>query len=72
VPFRGGRLPSAPPPVALNKKEGTNSYHLAATGPFQLNLVLLHVLRELFRINLEQEELLAQFAGDLSRTRSST
>ena len=28
-------------PVAISKKEGSNSYYLASTGNFQLNLVLL-------------------------------
>jgi Protein of unknown function (DUF4011) len=36
-------------PVALSKREGSNSYHLVATGGFQINLVLLHVLQEQFR-----------------------
>jgi Protein of unknown function (DUF4011) len=54
-------------PVALSKREGTNSYHLAATGGFQINLVLLHALQEQFRVALQPDELLAQFAGDADR-----
>ena len=40
----GGRPAEAPVlllPVALSRREGSNSYHLAATGGFQINLVLL-------------------------------
>lgn len=51
-------------PVAISKKEGSNSYYLAATGSFQLNLVLLHVLEDQFKLKLQPEELLAEFAGD--------
>jgi len=63
----GGRPAEAPVlllPVALSKREGSNSYHLAATGGFQINLVLLHVLQEQFRVALQPDELLARFAGD--------
>jgi hypothetical protein len=63
----GGRPAGAPVlllPVALNKREGSNSFHLAAIGSFQINLVLLHVLHEQFRVVLQPDELLAQFAGD--------
>jgi very-short-patch-repair endonuclease len=51
-------------PIGLSKKEGSNSYHLSTTGTFQLNLVLLHVMQELFRVTLQPEELLGKFAGD--------
>jgi hypothetical protein len=51
-------------PVAISKKEGSNSYYLASTGNFQLNLVLLHVLEDQFKLKLHPEELLAEFAGD--------
>lgn len=51
-------------PVAISKKEGSNSYYLASTGSFQLNLVLLHVLEDQFKLRLQSEELLAEFAGD--------
>ncbi|HET6181480.1 MAG TPA: AAA domain-containing protein [Candidatus Sulfotelmatobacter sp.] len=34
------------------------------TGNFQLNLVLLHVLEDQFKLKLQLEELLADFAGD--------
>ena len=51
-------------PVALSKREGSNSYHLSATGSFQVNLVLLHILQEQFRVTLQPEELLARFSGD--------
>ena len=51
-------------PVGLSKKEGSNSYHLSTTGTFQLNLVLLHVMQDQFRVTLQPEELLAEFAGD--------
>jgi len=63
----GGRPAESPVlllPVALNKREGSNSYHLSAAGAFQLNLVLLHVLEEQFRVALQPDELLAEFAGD--------
>jgi len=63
----GGRPAEAPVlllPVALSKREGSNSYHLAATGGFQINLVLLHVLQEQFRVALQPDDLLGQFAGD--------
>jgi len=63
----GGRPAEAPVlllPVASSKREGSNSYHLAATSGFQINLVLLHVLQEQFRVALQPDELLAQFAGD--------
>ena len=51
-------------PVAISKKEGSNSYYLASTGNLQLNLVLLHVLEDQFKLKLHPEELLAEFAGD--------
>lgn len=51
-------------PVAISKREGTNSYHLSAAGSFQINLVLLHVLQEQFRVVLQPEELLTAFSGD--------
>jgi Protein of unknown function (DUF4011) len=51
-------------PVAITKKEGSNSYYLSATGTVQLNLVLLHVLEDEFKVKLHPEELLAEFAGD--------
>ena len=51
-------------PVAISKKEGSNSYYLVATGSFQLNLVLLHVLEDQFKLKLQPEELPAEFAGD--------
>jgi hypothetical protein len=51
-------------PVAISKKEGSNSYFLASTGNFQLNLVLLHVLEDQFNLKLHPENLLAEFAGD--------
>jgi very-short-patch-repair endonuclease len=51
-------------PMELKKKEGSNSYHLSSTGSFQINLVLLHVLQDEFRVTLQPEELLAAFAGD--------
>jgi Protein of unknown function (DUF4011) len=51
-------------PVAISKKEGSNSYYVSATGAFQLNLVLLHVLEDEFKVKLHPEELLAEFAGD--------
>ncbi|HEX3820307.1 MAG TPA: AAA domain-containing protein [Candidatus Sulfotelmatobacter sp.] len=63
----GGRPAEAPVlmlPVAISKKEGSESYNLAATGSFQLNLVLLHVLEEQFKLKLHPEELLTEFAGD--------
>jgi len=63
----GGRPAESPVlllPVGISKKEGSNSYYLAATGSFQLNLVLLHVLEDLFKLKLHPEELLAEFAGD--------
>ena len=52
-------------PVALSKREGSNSYHLCSTGAFQLNLALLHVLQDQFTLALQPEELLAEFAGDM-------
>lgn len=63
----GGRPTEAPVlllPVAISKKEGSNSYYLASAGSFQLNLVLLHVLEDQFKLKLHPEELLAEFAGD--------
>ena len=63
----GGRPTEAPVlllPVGLSKREGSNSYHLSTTGTFQLNLVLLHVLQDQFRVTLQPDELLAEFAGD--------
>jgi very-short-patch-repair endonuclease len=63
----GGRPTEAPIlmlPVAISKKEGSSSYYLTATGSFQLNLVLLHVLEDQFKLKLQPEELLAEFAGD--------
>jgi hypothetical protein len=63
----GGRPAEAPVlllPVAISKKEGSNSYYLSATGSFQLNLVLLHVLEDQFKVKLQPEELLAEFAGE--------
>jgi very-short-patch-repair endonuclease len=63
----GGRPAESPVlllPVAISKKEGSNSYHLASTGNFQLNLVLLHVLEDQFKLKLHPEELLAEFADD--------
>lgn len=62
----GGRPAEAPVmllPVAISKKEGSNTYHLSSTGSFQLNLVLLHVLEDQFKLKLHSEELLAEFAG---------
>lgn len=63
----GGRPAEAPVlllPVATSKKEDSNSYYLSAAGGFQLNLVLLHVLEDQFKVKLLPEELLAEFAGD--------
>ena len=63
----GGRPAEAPVlllPVAFSKKEGSNSYYLSAVGNFQLNLVLLYVLQDQFKVKLQPEELLAEFAGD--------
>ena len=63
----GGRPAEAPVlllPVAISKKEGSNSYYLSAAGSFQLNLVLLHVLEDQFKVKLQPEELLAEFAGE--------
>ncbi|HXP42716.1 MAG TPA: AAA domain-containing protein, partial [Candidatus Acidoferrales bacterium] len=63
----GGRPAESPVlllPVAISKKEGSNSYYLASTGNFQLNLVLLHVLEDQFKLKLHPEKLLAEFAGD--------
>jgi hypothetical protein len=63
----GGRPAEAPVlllPVAISKKEGSNSYYLSAAGSFQLNLVLLHVLEDQFTVKLQPEELLAEFAGE--------
>jgi very-short-patch-repair endonuclease len=63
----GGRPAEAPVlllPVAISKKEGSNSYHLSVTGNFQLNLVLLHVLEDQFKVKLHPEQLLAEFVGD--------
>jgi hypothetical protein len=62
----GGRPAEAPVlllPVAITKKEGSNSYYLSAAGSFQLNLVLLHVLEDQFNVKLQPEELLAEFPG---------
>jgi hypothetical protein len=63
----GGRPSEAPVlllPVSLSKREGSNSYHLSAAGTFQLNLVLLHVLQDQFKVTLQSDELLTEFAGD--------
>lgn len=63
----GGRPAEAPVlllPVAIGKREGTNSYHLSAAGNFQINLVLVHVLQDQFNVTLQPEELLATFFGD--------
>lgn len=65
-PLDGGRPAESPVlllPVAISKKEGSNSYYLASTGAFQLNLVLLHVLEDQFKLKLRPENLLAEFAG---------
>jgi very-short-patch-repair endonuclease len=64
----GGRPPEAPVlllPIVLAKREGTNSYHLSCAGNFQLNLVLLHVLENQFKVKLRPDELLSRFAGDI-------
>jgi hypothetical protein len=63
----GGRPAEAPVlllPVAISKKEGSNSYYLSAAGSFQLNLVLLHVLEDQFKLKLQPKEFLAEFAGE--------
>jgi hypothetical protein len=63
----GGRPAESPVlmlPVAIRKKEGSNSYYLRSTGAFQLNLVLLQVLEDQFNLKLHPEKLLAEFAGD--------
>ena len=63
----GGRPTESPVlmlPVTISKTEGSNSYHLAASGNFQLNLVLLHVLQDQFKLKLQPDQLLAEFAGD--------
>jgi hypothetical protein len=63
----GGRPAEAPVlllPVTIAKREGTNSYHVTATGSFQINLVLLHVLQDQFKVSLQPEELLASFSGE--------
>jgi hypothetical protein len=63
----GGRPTEAPVlllPIGLSKREGSNSYHLSSTGGFQLNLVLLHVMQDQFKLTLQPEELLTEFAGD--------
>lgn len=63
----GGRPAESPVlllPVAISKKEGSNSYYIASTGNFQLNLVLLNVLEDQFKLKLHPENLLAKFAGD--------
>ena len=63
----GGRPAGAPVlllPITISKKEGSNSYYLSAAGGFQLNLVLLHVLEDQFKVKLQPEELLAEFAGE--------
>ena len=63
----GGRPAEAPVlllPVVISMKEGSNSYYLSAAGTFQLNLVLLHVLEDQFKLKLQPEELLAEFAGE--------
>jgi hypothetical protein len=41
-----------------------NFYYLSAAGSFQLNLVLLHVLEDQFKVKLQPEELLAEFVGE--------
>lgn len=51
-------------PVGLSKREGSNSYHLSGAGGFQLNLVLLHVFQDQFKVTVQPDELLAEFAGD--------
>ena len=51
-------------PVTLSKREGSNSYHLSSTGTFQLNLVLVHVFQDQFKVTLETDELLGAFGGD--------
>jgi very-short-patch-repair endonuclease len=66
-PNDGGRPTEAPVlllPIGLTKREGSNSYSLSAAGSFQLNLVLLHVLEDQFKLKLQPDELLAEFAGD--------
>ena len=63
----GGRPAEAPVlllPVVISKREGSNSYYLAAAGNFQLNLVLLHVLEDQFKLKLQPKEFLAEFAGE--------
>jgi hypothetical protein len=63
----GGRPTEAPVlllPIGLSKREGSNSYQLSSTGTFQLNLALLHVFQDQFKVTLLPEELLAKFAGD--------
>jgi very-short-patch-repair endonuclease len=64
----GGRPAQAPVlllPVGLTKREGSNSFHLSSTGAFQFNLALLHVLEDQFKLTLQSEELLQDFAGDV-------
>jgi hypothetical protein len=63
----GGRPAEAPVlllPVVISMKEGSNSYYLSAAGSFQLNLVLMHVLEDQFKVKLQSEELLAEFVGE--------
>ena len=57
----GGRPAEAPVlllPVAISKKEGSNSYYLSAAGSFQLNLVLLHVLEDQFTVKRVKSSLM--------------
>ena len=51
-------------PVTISRKEGSDSYYLASAGSFQLNLVLLHVLEDQFKLKVHGEDLLTEFAGD--------
>src|ERR1700723_811782 len=63
----GGRPAESPVlllPVVIRKKEGGNSYYLSAAGSFQVNLVLMHVLEDQFKLKLQPEELLAEFVGE--------
>jgi hypothetical protein len=63
----GGRPAESPVlllPVAIKKKEGSNSYYIVSTGNFQTNLVLLNVLEDQFKLKLHPENLLPRFAGD--------
>jgi hypothetical protein len=63
----GGRPTESPVlllPIGLSRREGSNSYQLSSTGTFQLNLALLHVFQDQFKVTLQPEELLTKFAGD--------